>query len=155
MAKKNNSNNVNQSVEMQAFNESPAYMDFESRLKEKRDSHNNIVYKARKVIIQNTPKNLAGAIETYGIDKLIEYANQYVIAHSLLAKAREIAESAPNDESALILPFAIPQERAKSDVAIKIDASKMNKATLNATILALNAGGVKFKIINADKVMAD
>lgn len=105
-------------------------------------------YAGRSVNITSAPASPEAAVKMFGgLDRLAFYAIEYVIAHSLLAKARKLAEDAPDGSEPIELPFTVPSKEARSGAAIRIDASKLTPEALAATVAALRASNVEFKIV--------
>lgn len=77
------------------------------------------------VVIENVPNNLESAIQTFGSqERLLNSAINYVIAHSLLAKARKlIADGKHKAGENIYLTFEPPMEKS----AGKPQTIKLNK----------------------------
>lgn len=100
----------------------------------------------RAVIIAGVPNSLDEAITTFGSEsKLVDCAVNYIIAHSLLAKARKLDETAVDSSEPLRLDFTVGH-RSEAP-AVKLDARKLSREQLEATKTALTASGVSFKVI--------
>lgn len=77
------------------------------------------------VVIENVPNNLECAIQTFGSqDRLLNAAINYVIAHSLLAKARKLVSDGNHKAGENIyLTFEPPMEKGTG----KPQTIKLNK----------------------------
>lgn len=104
-------------------------------------------YAARVVYIKGVPETISEAIEVFnGESQLISAAVNYVVAHSLLSKARKLAAAKPDSSEPIEMDFKPAQTRSEAP-AVKVDARKMSKVQLEATIAALKAGNIAFKVI--------
>lgn len=116
---------------------------------------NTTLKSGHKVTINNVPSNLDEAVKVYGSEeKLVEAANQYIIAHSLLAKARQLAFEKHINET-IEMDFALPQPRAKANIGVKLDASKLSDEALEASIAALKTAGIAFTIVGLNRKQAE
>ena len=100
----------------------------------------------RTVIIEGVPTTLDDAITAFGSEqKLLDCAVNYIIAHSLLARARKLDAVDTDSTKPLQLPFEVG--RRQEAPAVKLDARKMSIGQLEATKAALTASGISFKVI--------
>lgn len=106
MEKANDNANVNGSIVKvrQSENEFADFKDITTYLKT-----------GETVIISDVPNCLDTAIKAFGGEnRLIDAAVNYVVAHSLLAKARKLVADGKNKFGEnIILPFETPQERGQ------------------------------------------
>ena len=99
------------------------------------------------VIISDVPNCLETAIEAFGGEtRLIDAAVNYVVAHSLLAKARKLVADGKNKVGEnIILPFETPQERGQGKPqTIKLSKLKGDSQDIETFKLMAQKLGLKF-----------